>query len=114
MTPEGVGNRRAKLSREPAKNSRDSPSLPDPEIVYFGSPSFPSPPENPPEKVGGFAPHPFRWLLGWAAGAAWIPKVDDSGSGGRVVLLISHWDESRHLQTFDRLRDLAKGLASDD
>ncbi len=37
--------------------------LAGPEIVNLGGPKRPPPTQNPLEKVGGFAPHLFRWVL---------------------------------------------------
>ncbi len=47
---------------------------PDPEIAYFWD--GPSPPRDPPEKVGGFAPHLFRRVFGRGK-AVWTPEIND-------------------------------------
>ncbi len=56
---------------------------PEPEIVYFGEPNGPSPPEGQSEKVGGFAP---QWV-GSGEGPSGPPKSTISGSRGRGLLI---------------------------
>ena len=55
--------------------------LAGPEIVDFAGLSGPLLPQNPMEKVGGFAPYFFQWDLRWE-GAAQTPKAYDFLPGG--------------------------------
>ncbi len=49
---------------------------PDSETDDLAGPTPPTPPKNPSERGGGFAPFLFRWLLG-RGGAVWTPHIDD-------------------------------------
>ncbi len=80
-------------------NGKTRPHPPNPDIVYFGCPNGPS----PPQKVGGEAP-PFP--VGFeAGGAGWTPlKATISGSeGGWFVSLISKTIDTAYFVKHDGL-----------
>ncbi len=56
---------------------------PGPEIVDLGGLSGPLLPQNPLEKVGGFAPPPFP--MGFAVGGRLETKVGDFQPGGSIA-----------------------------
>ena len=73
------------------------------EIVDFEGLNGPLLPQNPPEKVGGFAPHRFQWVLRYEGGPLRPPQIDGFRPGVFCCVTKSVCASNRRLPTRNAL-----------